>query len=337
MWVLDELKLTKGSQKIIIIITTAAMIIRPNNRQVVTTLLKPLSTSLLWNLEQHRGYPTLREIQTRLKSVRSTQKITLSMKLVSAAKYARAERELKNARPFGVGAQAFYEKAEIKIDDLEEQQQTPKDISKVIVAVTSDRGLCGGIHSGVGKAVRKYLENPVAGKELTRVFCVGDKSRSLLQRLYSENLLITAKEIGRSSSDFSDGAAIAQALLNSGYNYDGGKIVYNKFNTAASYTCTSMPFYSMAVVGAAPKLSLYDSLDPDVLQSYLEFSLAALMYYALKENACSEQSSRMAAMDNSSKNAGEMIDKLAILFNRSRQAVITQELSEIVAGAAALT
>ena len=135
---------------------------------------------------------------------------------------------------------------------------------------------------------------------------------------------------------FQDASAIAQAVLDSGYNFEGGKIVFNKFRSVVSYQTTTIPLYSLNQVGSASKLSVYDSLDSDVLQSYLEYSLASLLYYTLKENACSEQSSRMTAMDNASKNAGEMIDKLSLTFNRTRQAVITRELIEIISGAAAL-
>ena len=135
---------------------------------------------------------------------------------------------------------------------------------------------------------------------------------------------------------FKDASAIAQAVLDSGYNFEGGKIVYNKFRSVVSYQTTTIPLYSLNQVSSASKLSIYDSLDSDVLQSYLEYSLTSLLYYTLKENACSEQSSRMTAMDNASKNAGEMIDKLSLTFNRTRQAVITRELIEIISGAAAL-
>lgn len=103
-----------------------------------------------------------------------------------------------------------------------------------------------------------------------------------------------------------------------------------------SYDTTELPLYSLDAVSQSPNLAVYDSLDAEVTQSYLEFSLASMLYYAMKEGACSEQSSRMTAMDNASKNAGEMIDKLTLTFNRTRQAVITRELIEIISGAAAL-
>lgn len=248
------------------------------------------------------------------------------MKMVSAAKYARAETELRKAKAFGVGSTAFYEKAEV---------QPPEDTKypKIILAMTSDRGLCGAVHSSVGKLIRAELQ---AGGENTKVVCVGDKSRAFLQRLYGKHILMSAKEIGRTSPTFLDASKIAQAVLDSGYEFEAGKIVYNQFKSVVSYKTSTMPIFSATQVQAAPKLTIYDSIDSEVMQSYLEYSLASMLYYAMKENACSEQSSRMTAMDNASKNAGEMIDKLSTLFNRTRQAVITTELTEIISGAAAV-
>lgn len=112
--------------------------------------------------------------------------------------------------------------------------------------------------------------------------------------------------------------------------------MYNKFKSVVSYAVADLPLFDKNAVVSAPKLTVYDSLDEEVIQSYLEFSLASLLFYSMKEGACSEQSSRMTSMDNASKNAGEMIDKLTLTFNRTRQAVITRELIEIISGAAAL-
>lgn len=106
--------------------------------------------------------------------------------------------------------------------------------------------------------------------------------------------------------------------------------------SVVSYNTTEMPIFSLEAINKSPKLTVYDSLDADVIRSYYEYSLASLIFYAMKENACSEQSARMTAMDNASKNAGEMIQKLTLVFNRTRQAVITRELIEIISGAAAL-
>jgi F-type H+-transporting ATPase subunit gamma len=129
---------------------------------------------------------------------------------------------------------------------------------------------------------------------------------------------------------------VAENVLTCGYQFEIGKIVYNKFKSVVSYTTTEIPIFSINSISTAPKLTVYDSLDADVIQSYVEYSLSSLIYYTMKENACSEQSSRMTAMDGASKNAGEMIEKLSLTFNRTRQAVITRELIEIISGAAAL-
>jgi len=292
-------------------------------------LAQPSRVLILYNpvCNQQRGMATLKAISLRLKSVKNVQKITQSMKMVSAAKYARAETELRKAKAFGVGSTAFYEKAEVQAP---EDPKTPK----IILAMTSDRGLCGAVHSSVGKLIRTELQS--ANGEHTKVVCIGDKSRAFLQRLYGKNILMSAKEIGRTNPTFLDASKIAQAVLDSGYAFEAGKIIYNQFKSVVSYKTSTMPIFSATQVNAAPKLTIYDSIDAEVMQSYLEYSLASMLYYAMKENACSEQSSRMTAMDNASKNAGEMIDKLSTLFNRTRQAVITTELTEIISGAAAV-
>jgi len=269
----------------------------------------------------------LKAIAIRLKSVKNIQKITQSMKMVSAAKYARAERDLKAARPYGAGAQAFYEQAKVG-----EDAEAGKEL---YVALTSDRGLCGGIHSSICKTIRnELLEKP--SLDNVGIICVGDKSRAQISRLFKANILAVGSEIGRLPPQFGDASKVANAILNSGHEFDTGKMFYNKFRSVVSYKTQEIPIYPVSTVEKAPNLPVYDSLDADVLQSYMEYSLASLIYYCLKEGATSEQSSRMTAMDNSSKNAGEMIDKLTLTYNRTRQAVITGELIEIISGAAAL-
>jgi len=285
-----------------------------------TTLFVPLAG-------QVRGMATLKDIRLRLKAVTNIQKITKSMKMVSAAKYGRAERELKSARPYGLGAQAFYERAEVKVED----EKKPKTL---IIAITSDRGLCGAIHTSVSKAVKAILlESDV---ENTKVVCVGDKSRGILQRMFGKFILMHFADIGKKPPTFKDASTVAQNVLSSGYEFDKGIIIYNRFKSVVSYSTVQIPIFSLDAVTSAPKISVYDSLDSEVITSYLEYSLASLLFYTMKENACSEQSSRMTAMENATKNAGEMIDKLTLTFNRTRQAVITRELIEIISGAAAL-
>ncbi|KFW83427.1 hypothetical protein N305_12015, partial [Manacus vitellinus] len=268
---------------------------------------------------QVRNMATLKDITRRLKSIKNIQKITKSMKMVSAAKYARAERELKPARIYGTGALALYEKAEIK---------APEDKKKhLLIGVSSDRGLCGAIHTSIAKTLKNEITNlSNAGKEVM-VVGVGDKIRGLLQR--------TFKEVGRRPPSFGDASAIALELLNSGYEFDEGSVIYNRFRSVISYKTDEKPIFSFETVAGSESLSIYDDIDADVLRNYQEFTLANILYYSLKESTTSEQSARMTAMDNASKNASEMIDKLTLTFNRTRQAVITKELIEIISGAAA--
>jgi len=250
------------------------------------------------------------------------------MKMVSAAKYARAERELKQARPFGEGAKKFYQVAEI---------EPPKDNQKeLLIAMTSDRGLCGAVHTGVARQIRNDLQARTGSTENTKIACVGDKSRAILQRLFADKFVFVANEVGRIPPTFLDASKIAIEVLESGYEFTHGQIVYNKFRTVVSYACSTVPIFNVKSVESSEKLVAYDSLDADIIKDYLEYSLASLVFYTMKESACSEQSSRMSAMDNASKNAGEMIDKLTLTFNRTRQSVITRELIEIISGAAAL-
>ncbi|XP_036318588.1 ATP synthase subunit gamma, mitochondrial [Rhagoletis pomonella] len=289
-------------------------------------VLVPIAIEATIQSQPQRGMATLKAISIRLKSVKNIQKITQSMKMVSAAKYSRAERDLKAARPYGIGAQQFFEKTEIQSDEKAE----PK---KLMIAMTSDRGLCGAVHTGVARHIRNELAK---GDANTKLFCVGDKSRSILSRTYGKNILMVANEVGRLPPTFLDASKIAHEVSKTGYDFTEGQIVYNKFKSVVSYQLSTLPVFNTPTVEKSDKLAVYDSLDSDIIQSYLEYSLASLIFYTMKEGACSEQSSRMTAMDNASKNAGEMIEKLTLTFNRTRQAVITRELIEIISGAAAL-
>jgi F-type H+-transporting ATPase subunit gamma len=278
---------------------------------------------------QVRGMATLKDIAVRLKSVKNIQKITKSMKMVSAAKYNKAERELRAARPYGHGAKEFYDKAEIS-----KGLEAPKN--HVIIAVTSDRGLCGAANSSIVKVVRLWMnENKEAARD-TRIVAIGDKARGMLARQFSQNMLFHVTDIGKKPPTFEDASDISLALLNNDVDFDKASMYFNTFKSVVSYRTTLQPLYSLAAVSNADKLTLYDSVDADLLQSYNEFTMTSLIYYALKEAAASEQSSRMTAMDSASKNAGEMIDKLTLLYNRTRQAAITRELTEIISGAAAV-
>lgn len=151
-------------------------------------------------------------------------------------------------------------------------------------------------------------------------------------------MLMTFSDIGRKPPVFCEAQFLAQEIINSGFEFNLGEMYYNTFRSVVSFKATTAPFYSFDNLNNATEdsLSTYDDLDSEVIRSYQEFSLASLLFFAMKEGACSEQSARMTAMDAASKNAGEMIDKLTLTYNRTRQAVITRELVEIISGAAAV-
>ena len=271
---------------------------------------------------------TLKAISMRLKSVKSIQKITKSMKMVSAAKFARAERELKPARTYGVGARSLYEITDLSSEEIEKKKF-------LAILVSSDRGLCGAIHSNVAKSIRADLGGELASYD-TKLVVIGDKMKTMLQKKFASKFLLSVNEYGKKIPLFEDASRLAEEVITSGVEYDGGAVYYNNFKSVISYRTAKIPIFSLDLLESSDKLSVYDDVDHEALQCFHEFSLASLIFYAMKEGACSEQSSRMTAMDSASKNAGEMIDKLTLTYNRTRQAVITKELIEIISGAAAI-
>jgi len=292
--------------------------------RLAATGLKGQGVRHLSMTPQHQA--TLKDVRIKLKSVTNIQKITKTMQMVSASKYARAERELKPARVIGAGAKAVFEAAEL-------EQDTTKP-NHLIIAISSDRGLCGGIHSGVAKAIKAYtLDNPDAD---TKVVICGDKVKAALQRTHPNNILCTLNELGRKPPLFEEASFIAEQVVDSGYEFDVCKMYYNRFKSAIAYELTPQDIHSFTTLTTAESMLQYDDVDEAVLQNFYEFSLANLIFYGMKESACSEQSARMTAMDNATKNAGDMISALQIVYNRTRQAVITTELIEIISGTVAL-
>ncbi|CAH8483709.1 unnamed protein product [Heterobilharzia americana] len=273
---------------------------------------------------------TLKDISVRLKSVKNIQKITASMKMVSAAKFARAERDLRPARPYGQGARAFYTTAELTTD------KTVLGANDLIIAITSDRGLCGAANSSVVKAIRALLRSNPELEKSCKLVLIGDKSRALMFRQYRDMFLMTVNEVGRKAPTFEDASAIAQAILSTDFKFSKAVMFYNTFRTVVSYTPTQQTMLSLEGLSSSPNITIYDSVDTEILKHYNEFLLTSLIFSALKEATASEQSARMTAMDSATKNAGEMIERLTLTYNRTRQAAITRELTEIISGAAAV-
>jgi F-type H+-transporting ATPase subunit gamma len=279
-----------------------------------------------------REMATLKDISLRLKSVKNILKITSSMKMIAAARFARADKDLKNTLSFGKGSHVFYEQAEVK--PLELSAESTKKPVRVLIALSSDRGLCGAIHSSIAKAIRAEI-NANPGTDY-KIVIVGDKVRGQLQRTHAKNIFLTFKEVGKHMPSYGEASLIAGEVIDRLSDFDIGYIYYNRFKTVVSYTLAQQPIFNVDTISKSPGLAVYDSVDEFVLQNYQEASLTNLLYYAMKQASCSEHSSRMTAMDNASKNAEDMISKLTIKFNRTRQAVITTELSEIISGAVAI-
>merc|ERR1719369_1963271 len=197
------------------------------------------------------------------------------MKMVSAAKYAQAERRLKPARAYGGGAVDVYDKT---------GAEGPEDVTRqLIIAISSDRGLCGGIHSGINKYIKNYMAATPANVE-TKMFLVGDKCTSVVKRTSADSIEAQVKEYGRKPPPFDDASAVANTILECGFEFDKGVLLYNKFRTVVSYVLSEQAVFRDAHIAAAK------GIDADVLQSCAEFQLASIIYFAMKENACSEQS-----------------------------------------------
>lgn len=265
-----------------------------------------------------RGMATLKDIEMRLKSVKNIRKITSSMKMVSAAKFTRAEKALIPARVYAAGTHSLYEKNDF----------TSESEDKMTIAISSDRGLCGAVHSGIGRNLKARPE------PMKKAVIVGDKVKLIMQKTMADSFLSTFNNVGRKPSSFSDALDIAEEVLT--HEFDQAELIYNSFKNVVSYKIMSKNIPSLATLEGTDAIFTYDEVDSEVLRCYQEFTLASMVHCALKEQEASEQSARMNSMENATRNAGEMIDKLTLLFNRTRQAVITRELIEIISGANAL-
>ncbi|KUJ22286.1 putative ATP synthase subunit gamma, mitochondrial [Mollisia scopiformis] len=270
-----------------------------------------------------RTYATLREIEQRLKSIRNIEKITNTMKVVASTKLNRAQRAMTESRQYGQTSNTVFEQAETK--PLEGDGK-----KTLIIVASSDKGLCGGIHSGLSKRVRRMLaETPDAD-----IVVLGEKCKAQLGRSSSRNIVLSFSGVGKDIPTFADAQAIADQVSLLPTDYASIQIVYNKFINATSYEATPIEAFSEEAIANSPNFSAFE-IDDEALANLREYALSNSLFWALAEGHACEQSARRNAMDNASKNAGDMITKYQILFNRTRQAVITGELVEIITGAAA--
>ena len=298
--------------------------------------------------------PTLKDLRTRINSVKSTQKITSAMKMVAAAKLRRAQEQAEAARPYAERMERMLGSVAASLGTSEGAPRllagTGRDDVHLLVVATSDRGLCGGFNSSIVREARRQIRELTREGKTVRILCVGRKGRGQLSRDYGSLIVDTIDDVGRPRLGFEDAQAIANRLL-ALYSEDGFDIctvVYNRFRSVITQIVTVqqlIPFgppgdeggeEADESAGGAKAVYEFEPEEGEILETLLPLNLSVQVYRALLENAASEQGARMAAMDNATRNAGDMIDRLTLDYNRSRQAAITSELIEIISGAEAV-
>ncbi|MEM7026047.1 MAG: F0F1 ATP synthase subunit gamma [Pseudomonadota bacterium] len=294
---------------------------------------------------------SLKELRGRIGSVKQTQKITSAMKLVAASKLRRAQEQAEASRPFAGRMATMLANLAAGVSDSQGAPRllagTGEDRVHLLVVATADRGLCGGFNSSIARGARRRIEElREQGKEI-KLFCVGRKGREALRREFGDLIEDSIEGVGRRRLEYSEAQEIAQRLerLYEDGAFDVCTVIYNKFKSAITQELTFQQLIPVApeeieegeeAGDAATAVYEFEPGEHEILEELLPRNLAVQIYGALVENAASEQGARMTAMDSATRNAGEMIDRLTLTYNRTRQAQITKELIEIISGAEAV-
>jgi F-type H+-transporting ATPase subunit gamma len=294
--------------------------------------------------------PSLKDLRVRIRSVRSTQKITSAMKVVAASRLRRAVEQVEAARPYAQSMERVLGSLTGRLTGLPGAPPllvgTGRNDTHLLVVATSDRGLAGGFNSSILREARRQIrELEVAGKKVL-ILTIGRKGRDGLRRDYGQLIRDSLTDIGRRRVSFDEARDIAERVL---VLYEAGAfdvctIIYDRFRSAMTQIVTVQQLIPFAPPAAASDgtealagaIYEFEPSEEEILAELLPKNLAVQIYTALLENTASEQGARMTAMDNATRNAGDMIDRLTLNYNRTRQAVITKELIEIISGAEAL-
>ena len=304
---------------------------------------------------------SLKDLRTRIASVKSTQKITSAMKMVAAAKLRRAQEQAEASRPYAermermLGALAGAMKGRAGAPPL--LAGTGKEDVQLVIVATADRGLCGGFNTNIVRDARRLINELANDGKEDKILCVGRKSRDQLKRTHGQKIIDTVEDLQkpRLSFDKADDIANRVAQMYEDGEFDVCTLIYARFRSAITQIVTRqqlIPFAANAAEGEENDGEAADAQDDamadfkgvyeyepseeEILAELLPRNLAVQIFKALLENNASEQGARMTAMDNATRNAGEMIDKLTLTYNRTRQAVITKELIEIVSAKEAM-
>ena len=288
--------------------------------------------------------PSLKDLKNRIGSVKNTRKITKAMQMVAAAKLRRAQEAAEAARPYAermtavMGALASGAANSAGAPRL--LAGTGADKTHLLVIMTSERGLCGGFNTTIVRLARAKIAELLAAGKTVKILTVGKKGREQLRRDYSQFFvghvdLSDVKRLG-----YSNAQGIAREILSrfDGGEFDVATLFYNRFQSVISQIPTAKQVIPATFedAGSASALYDYEPSEEGILADLLPRGVATQVFTALLENGASEQGARMSAMDNATRNAGDMINRLTIQYNRSRQAAITKELIEIISGAEAL-
>jgi F-type H+-transporting ATPase subunit gamma len=292
---------------------------------------------------------SLKALKGRIASVKSTQKITKAMKMVAAAKLRRAQQAAEAGRPY---AQRLDKVVASIASKITVSNQTPKllagtgsDTRHLLVVCTSDRGLAGAFNSNIVRTARRAAEDLAADGKSVNFYLVGRKGRAAIQRLFPRQIAHQYDTSAIKQVSFADAQAIAGDIVErfEAGDFDVAHLFYAHFRSALVQEPVEQqiipvptPKAEEKATGEAPAAVEYEPDEEEILASLLPRNVAVQIFRALLENAASEQGSRMTAMDNATRNAGDMINRLTIQYNRTRQAAITTELVEIISGAEAL-
>ena len=293
--------------------------------------------------------PNLDDLKKRIGSVKSTEKITKAMKMVAAAKLRRAQESAESSRPYSDSMKDLIESISkgYKPSSTDRNLLTgdEKDQIHLLVLFTSERGLCGGFNSIVTRTLRDKIENLIDQNKTIKIVCVGKKGYDILKRQYSEMITEVIDMRAVKSITYQDAKNISDKIVKMFFDgeFDKCSIFYNEFKSVISQIPTEQQVIPIEIISdeadEEKKEESFFEFEPgesEILDEILPLNFTVQVFKALLESAASEQGARMSAMDNASRNAGDMIDNLTLFYNRSRQAVITKELIEIISGAEAV-
>ncbi len=291
--------------------------------------------------------PSLKDLRNRIASVKATRKITKAMQMVAAAKLRRAQEAAVAARPYSERMAVVLGNLASAVVNMDGAPRllagTGSEQVHLLVVATAERGLCGGFNSSIARIAREHAERLLAAGKTVKIFTVGKKGNDALKRLYGKYIVEAVDFRGQKSVHFDNADGVGKKIISmfEAGEFDVCTIFFSEFKSVIQQVPTALQLIPAKVdTSKAPDLggAVYD-VEPEeevILAELLPRNISVQVFRALLENAASEQGARMSAMDNATRNAGDMINKLTIKYNRQRQAQITKELIEIISGAEAL-